>query len=96
MNADLLEEIAAELDEVSRSVFSTSGGKGIEALSNDELRQFLTKVGTAGARLGRLRDSLLRLNRILSLVTRIKREWIPNSATERLQTSESDVISLNE
>jgi magnesium transporter len=96
VSADLLEGIAAELDGVSRSVFSTLGTKSMATRSNDELRALLTSVGKAGAQLSRIRDSLLALHRIVPFVTHVKREWIAKPMRDRLEVSEADVISLNE
>ncbi|MDQ2734786.1 MAG: magnesium transporter CorA family protein [Pseudomonadota bacterium] len=96
VTADLLEGIAAELDGVSRSVFSTLGRQAMATRSNNDLRQFLTTVGKAGAQLSRIRDSLLGLHRIVPFFSRIKREWIPQALRDRLETSEADLVSLNE
>ena len=73
LSADLLEEIAAELDAMSRGVFSKLGGQRHHLTrSNDELRDLLMAVGNAGARLSRTRDSLLGLQRIVPFVSGIE------------------------
>ncbi|MBV9959123.1 MAG: magnesium transporter CorA family protein [Acidobacteria bacterium] len=96
VTADLLEGIAGELDGVSRTVFSTLGTQVMAARSNADLRQYLTLVGKAGAQLSRLRDSLLGLHRIVPFVTHVRRDWIPDAARERFETSQADVVSLND
>ncbi len=96
VHADLLEAIAAELDSVSRSVFSTLGRKSMATRSNDDLRGLLTTVGKAGAQLSRIRDSLLGLHRIIPFASRIKREWIAPAMRERLEVPEADLVSLSE
>lgn len=96
VSADLLEAIAAELDTVSRSVFSTLGGQPKATRSNEDLRALLTTVGKAGAQLARIRDSLLGLHRVIPFVSRIKRAWISQEMRECFETPETDLISLNE
>ena len=96
LTADLLEEIAAELDAISRGVFSKRGKQPHVTRSNDELRDLLIEVGNAGARLSRIRDSVLGLQRIVPYVSGIDRDWIPQSIRDHLRTPQSDLLSLNE
>jgi magnesium transporter len=96
VTADLLESVAAELDTVSRSVFSSLGRQAMATRSNDDLRQFLTTVGKAGAQLSRIRDSLLGLHRIVPFFFRVECEWIAQPLRDRVEISEADLVSLNE
>jgi len=97
LSADLLEEIAAELDGMSRAVFSRLGRKRRHPTrSNDELRHLLIGVGNAGARLSHTRDSLLGLQRIVRFVSGTKRDWIPQEMRDHLDTPHNDLLSLTE
>src|ERR1700730_16785245 len=59
LSADLLEEIGADLDTVSRAVFPRRAKRRRHVTrSNDALREILIDVGNAGERLSRIRDSL--------------------------------------
>jgi len=95
--ADMLEEIAAELEALSRSVFSKFGAQQrTRTPSNDELRAVLAKVGNAGERLSRIRDSVLGLQRIVSYVATSNVEWIPHQVRTHLASPAADLASLNE
>jgi len=95
--ADLLEGIAAELEALSRLVFSKLGAqKRAQAATNDELREVLVKVGNAGERLSHIRDSVLGLQRIVAYVAASSVDWIPHPVRAHLASPGSDLASLNE
>jgi magnesium transporter len=96
LSADLIEQIAAELDGVSRAVFSKVGKQDHVTQSNDELRRILIGVGTAGERLSRIRDSVLGLQRIVPFVAGTEQDWIPAGIRARLKTTQDDLTSLTE
>jgi magnesium transporter len=96
LSADLLEEIAAELDTISRRIFSKRGKQPHAKRSNDELRDLLIDVGNAGARLSRIRDSVLGLQRIVPFISGFERDWIPQRIRDHLRTPQYDLVSLNE
>ena len=97
LSADLLEEIGAELDEVSRAVFPKLRRKRSHLTrSNDALRDVLTDVGNAGARLSRIRDIMLGLQLIVPFVSGIERDWIPGKMQGQLGTAQNDLVSLND
>ena len=96
LSADLLEEIAAELDAISRTVFSKRGRQPHVTRSNDELRDLLIDIGNAGARLSRIGDSVLSLQRIVAFASGTGREWLPQKMREHLSTPQNDLLSLNE
>jgi magnesium transporter len=56
----------------------------------------LIDVGNAGARLSRIGDSVLSLQRIVAFVSGTKREWIPQKVRDHLSTPQNDLLSLNE
>jgi len=96
LSADVIEQIAAELDTISRSVFAELGKRNHVTHSNDELRRVLIGVGNAGERLSRIRDSVLGLQRIVPFVAGAEQNWIPASIRVRLKTTQSDLSSLTE
>jgi magnesium transporter len=97
LSADLLEEIGAELDAVSRAVFSKQSKKQRHLTrSNDALRDVLIDVGNAGERLSRIRDILLGLQLIVSFVSGIERDWILHKMQDRLRTAQNDLLSLTD
>jgi magnesium transporter len=96
-SADLLEDIAAELDAVSRSVFlKTRTRRRHLTRSNDALHRTLIEVGNAGERLSQIRGSLLGLQRIVPFVSEPERDWIPNNVRSRLRTAQADLLSLTD
>ena len=75
LSADLLEEIGADLDTVSRAVFPRRHtNRHHVTRSNDALREILIDVGNAGERLSRIRESLLGLQRIVLFVSGMERD----------------------
>jgi len=96
LSADLIESIAADLDGVSRAVFSKLGKQKHVTQSNDELRGVLIGVGNAGERLSRIRDSVLGLQRIVPFVAGTDQDWIPANIRVRLRATQGDLTSLAE
>jgi magnesium transporter len=97
VSADLLEEIAGELDAVSKLVFRKRNLKrGHLSRSNDRLHNVLVEVGNVGERLSRVRDSLLGLQRIVPFVSKPKRDWISPELQTRLESVQSDLLSLTD
>jgi magnesium transporter len=95
-SADLIEQIAGELDAVSRAVFSGLGKGTHVTQSNDQLRRVLIRVGNAGERLSRIRDSVLGLQRIVPFVAATEQSWIPGNIRARLGTTQTDLSALTE
>lgn len=97
LTADLLEEVAAGLEQMGRTVFSKAGNRARARLvSNDELRELLADVGNAGARLSRIGDTLLGLQRIVPYVRGSSLPWIPHGVRGSLDTARNDLASLDE
>ena len=95
VSADLLEEIAGELDRVSKLVFRKTNLKRRHPnRSNDRLHKMLVDVGNLGERLSRVRDSLLELQRIVPFVAKPKRDWIGPELQTRLESAQRDLLSL--
>jgi magnesium transporter len=96
-NADWLEDVAAELDAISRAVFVKSRQRRRHLTrSNDALHRTLIEVGNAAERLSRIRGSLLGLQRIVPFVVKPERDWIPNMTRTRLNGAQTDLLSLTD
>ena len=96
--ADMLEQIGAELNAISRRVFKGFGSlrKPNNVRSNRALRQTLVDVGERGERLWQVRESLLGLQRITSFVAEKGHDWIGDDVHARLKTAISDLTSLTD
>jgi len=96
--ADILEQIAAELNGISRRVFKghASSPQDNVARSTRGLRQALVEVGERGERLSQIRESLLGLQRIASFVADKGHDWIGDDVQARLRTATGDLTSLTD
>ena len=94
--ADVLEHVAADLDTLSRSIFSREKLKQNNRRADRELQAILIAVGQAGDAIGNLRDSLLGMGRIVGYVLQIAESWTPAELQIRLRTVKSDLASLND
>ena len=95
--ADMLEEIGANLDHASATIFDTRTGTGHRPRMEDrKLRVLLRAVGQAGDTVSRLRDSLLAVGRIIHYVATTAEAWVPSDLHARLHTLRQDVQSLME
>jgi magnesium transporter len=95
-SADLLEQIAGELNTVSRGVFKRSGrvGRRDVARSNRALKQTLALVGEAGDHLSHIRESILGLQRMTPFALEKGQKWIGDAVQARLRTVGQDLLSL--
>jgi magnesium transporter len=98
--ADLLENVEAELDAVSRRIFGAEAEKldsvHRPARQDADLRRILRQVGRCGDLASKLRDSLLAIGRIIPFVTSAGVDWLPAEVKPRLDSLRLDVISLND
>jgi magnesium transporter len=96
--ADVLEQIGAELNAMSRRVFTGFGSQRQRdnVRSNRVLRQTLVDIGERGERLSQIRESLLGSQRIASFVADKGHDWIGDDVQARLRTVTSDLTSLTE
>ena len=94
--ADLLEQIAAELNDWSTRVFRRTASETRRNVmrSNRALKETLRQIGTAGNRLSHIRDSILGLQRIAPFAVESGKQWIGEAIQARLKTVAQDVQSL--
>jgi magnesium transporter len=95
-SADMLEQMAAELNSVSQRVFKRYGRvrQGNAARSNRALKETLVEVGQAGDRLSHIRDSILSLQRMTPFALDKGQKWIGEPVQARLKTAGQDLLSL--
>jgi magnesium transporter len=97
--ADILEHIAAELDELSHRLFRSSPvGAAIHRPAREaaDLRRTLRRVGANGDLVSKIRDSLLGLARVVPFVAGMCSGWLPDPVKVRLDTVRHDLASLSD
>ena len=98
--ADVLENIAAELDTLSHRLFRTPAteptARRPPARESADLRIILRRVGHSGDLASKIRDSLLGIGRIVPYVATAAADWLPPEIKPRLDTVRQDVVSLSD
>lgn len=98
--ADILENIADELDVLSHRLFrnpvTEPEGRRPPARESADLRIILRRVGHSGDLASKIRDSLHGLARIVPFVTGLAGDWLPAEVKLRLETVRQDVLSLSD
>jgi len=98
-DADLLEQVAAELEGVSRNIFRdfrAQGRRRRRGPDEENLRRTLTVVGGVGARLSEIRATLLGVGRIAPFVAEVGSSWIDREHQMRLSAVRQDIASLDD
>jgi magnesium transporter len=98
--ADVLENIASELDELSHRLFRSPATEPAPrrppARESADLRVILRRIGHSGDLASKIRDSLHGLGRIVPYVATLAAEWLPPEVKPRLDTLRQDLLSLND
>ncbi|HKS88040.1 MAG TPA: magnesium transporter CorA family protein [Stellaceae bacterium] len=101
--ADVLEHIAAELDNLSHRLFRAGridptqrGNRRRPARETADLRVILRRVGASGDLASKIRDSLLGLGRIVPYVATLEADRLPELVRHRLETMRHDIASLSD
>jgi magnesium transporter len=98
--ADVLEQIAAELDALSHRLFRSGPIDASKhrrpAREAADLRVMLRRVGSGGDLASKIRDGLLGLSRIVPYVETLGTAWLPEAVKLRLETVRHDVASLSD
>lgn len=95
--ADVLEQIRANLDALSRRIFRPGGAKLSGGRREDRmLREMLTEIGRAGELISFMRDSQVGAGRIVPYVQAMTKEWLPEDLAPRLVALSQDIASLND
>ena len=96
--ADVLQEIAAELNGISRGVFQQRAfaPQRNAALHGRALRRTMLDVGQRGERLSQYREGLLGLQRIVTFAAEKGHDWLPEDVRARLGTVSAELVSLTD
>jgi magnesium transporter len=96
--ADVLQQIAAELNAISHRVFQAPSVTPVRQREwvNRRLRRTMIEVGQRGERLSQIRESLLGLQRIASFTSDKGCDWIGEEVRTRLKTVIGDLASLTD
>ena len=92
--ADILEAIGTDVDAVSREVFTTDAKEA--ARRAKDYRQLLARVGRAGDTIGKSRESLVSLGRLVAFVTVALKARSRKGVQTRIKTVTRDVVSLSD
>ncbi len=95
--ADALEQVSADLDVISHSIFSmgvnqTAGLKAEDAT----LRRTLGRLGHLGDLISHVRETQVGAARIVPYVAAISADWLPKGLKPRLSTLRRDIASVND
>ncbi len=95
--ADVLEHLAAAVDQVSRTVFKGNlKGSASPRSANFTLRRALSKVGALGDRSSKARDVLLGVGRMASFTLDVCHEMLSDEFRDQLHAVTKDVSSLSD
>jgi magnesium transporter len=95
--ADVLEQLGANADTLSRSVFRGGLVRTKRPVrSSRKMREALERVGELSDKLAKARDVLLNVGRIAAFAGEIGSEWITPSSKKRLEAVTKDVVSLSD
>jgi magnesium transporter len=94
--ADMLEQIATDLNGLSKDVFRRYGRERQRNVQrvNRRMRETLVAIGLAGEKLSQIRDSILGLQRAVPYVLDKGKGWIGQECAARLKTTVADSQSL--
>jgi len=94
--ADGLEQVAAELHDMSVATFHTDVDGRHAIRSNRVIRAKLRHVGRLGDRVSETRDSLLGVGRALDFASEQAADWSDERLRARMKTLQQDVASLDD
>ena len=95
--ADVLEKIQSDLDNISHQVFSLGGnGKGGRKIEDRILRETLVKLGRLGDLISHIRESQLGAARLVPYIDVNTATWLPSGLKTRLRTLRRDITSVSD
>jgi magnesium transporter len=95
--ADVLENIGAELERISRAIFRAEPPRRGQGVRNDNtLSLTLSGVGQIGDRLSEIRASLLGVARIVPFSLEVAASWLADDHRVRLNAVRQDIASLGD
>ena len=95
--ADVLEQVSADLDTISHGVFAMGvHQKGGLKQEDATLRRTLGELGHIGDLISHVRDTQIGAARIVPYVKTVTKEWFPKDLAPRLVTLRRDIDSVSE
>jgi magnesium transporter len=91
--ADLLELVTLELEHVSQQIFRR---RQQQPDAEVDLQRAIVKIGTCGNISGKVRESLLDKNRVITFAEQATQEWMSPELRARLRAAVHDVHSLSD
>jgi magnesium transporter len=91
--ADVIERVAADLDQISQEVFATTRRRGDRT---SDFRQVLGRVGQCGELVSKARESLVSLGRLLVFVQQSTNAQMTQESRTRFRLLSRDVIALSD
>jgi magnesium transporter len=89
--ADVLEAVGADLDRMSREIFSRSGGE-----TSRDFRRLITRIARAGDLTSKARESLVSIGRLLAFAIQASQTRSRKGGGSRLKTIGRDIASLSD
>ncbi|GJD97822.1 magnesium transporter CorA family protein [Methylobacterium iners] len=93
--ADVLELVAADLNEVSVRLFFDEEQRRRPKRAEDELQVLIKRLGRRNMTMAILRESVLSLSRLVPFMRQGTSEWLTEDCTRRLKMIERDLRSLS-
>lgn len=94
--ADVLEMVAADLNEVSvRLFFDDEEPRRIPKRAEDELQVLIKRLGRKNMTMAILRESVLSLSRLIPFMRQNTAGWLTDAGAQRLKQIERDLRSLS-
>lgn len=95
--ADALEQVSADLDTISHTIFAMGANRGGGRKTEDAtLRETLGRLGRIGDLISHARETQLGVARIVPYVETIAASWLPEALKPRLVTLGKDIASVSD
>jgi len=95
--ADALEQVSADLDTVSHTIFAMGANQqGGRKAEDATLRLTLGRLGHIGDLISHVRETQVGAARIVPYVEAMTAEWLPKALTPRLVTLRQDIASVSD
>ena len=91
--ADVIERVAADLDQISAEVFAAGRHPSIRSR---DFRHVLARVGQSGELVSKARESLVSLGRLLVFVQQATNSTLTQEARSRFRTLSRDVLAMSD
>lgn len=93
--ADVIERVAADLDQISTEIFAP-GRRNQNLNTSRDFRQVLGRVGQSGELVSKARESLVSIGRLLVFVQQATNSTLTPETRTRLRTLSRDVLAMSD